>query len=139
MNSLQIAAARLVALASLVLTVAGCASSQPHFTAAGAVFYCGGAGEDGLLANWGGGVKEGLLAAGYAGTFDDYHWETGLGVITDQDESVKAKRAQATRLAQRVATYESQFPDSPVTMIGLSAGTAIVIICVGSAARRQSG
>jgi pimeloyl-ACP methyl ester carboxylesterase len=114
-------------LACVGLAGTGCVSSQPTFTGASAVFYCGGAGEDGVLANWGRGVKEGLLAAGYTGTFEEYHWETGLGVIADQEENVKAKRARATKMAQQIVAYESQCPDSPVTLMGLSAGTAIVI------------
>jgi hypothetical protein len=125
-SSLQIRVA-LITLTFAGLMVAGCTSTQSTFATAGVVFYCGGAGEDGVLANWGRGVKEGLLAAGYAGTFEEYHWETGLGVIADQEENVKAKRARATKMAQQIVAYESQSPDSPVGMMGLSAGTAIVI------------
>jgi pimeloyl-ACP methyl ester carboxylesterase len=125
-NALQIRVA-LITFAFVGLMVAGCSANQPKFAAAGAVFYCGGAGESRVLTNWGQGVKKGLQAAGYNGTFDEYHWETGLGVIADQEESVKAKRARATKMAQQIVAYESQCPDSPVTLMGLSAGTAIVI------------
>ncbi len=61
MNSSQIRTA-LITLGGLGLILAGCASNPPKFTAAGAVFYCGGAGDG--ITNWGLGVKKGLENAG---------------------------------------------------------------------------
>ena len=48
-------------------------------------------------------------------------------MVADQIEAVKAKRAQARKLAQKIASYQSQHPTSPVNLMGLSAGTAIAV------------
>lgn len=116
----------LIAALSSASLLTGCASSQPAFNSHGVVFYCDGAGGGGLT-NWGGGVKKGLTDAGFTGTFEEFVWETQLGVIADQEESVRAKRAQAARLAKQIRDYRAEFPDSPVNLIGLSAGTAIAL------------
>jgi pimeloyl-ACP methyl ester carboxylesterase len=100
-------------------------SPEQNFDSHGVVFYCDGAGGGGLT-NWGPGVKKGLKDAGFNGTFDEFVWETGLGVVSDQTESVKDKRAQAVKLAKQIVAYKSKFPGSPVHIMGLSAGTAIV-------------
>lgn len=126
MRTMQVSACT-AAICLLGWGLVGCASSQPDLTAAGVVFYCGGAGGGPGLTNWGLGVKQGLKDAGFEGTFDEFPWETGLGVIADQEESVKAKRAQGVKLAKQIADYQSKFPDSPVNLIGLSAGTAIAV------------
>ena len=109
----------------LALTVTGCMSSQPDFSSHGVIFYCDGAGGGGLT-NWGPGVQKGLKDAGFTGTFDEFPWETGLGVLADQTEAVSAKRAQARKLADQIKAYKAQYPGSPVHIMGLSAGTAIV-------------
>lgn len=105
---------------------AGCAAPQPSFNPNGMVFYCDGAGGGGVT-NWGAGVKKGLDSAGYAGGWDEYDWETGLGVVADQVESVAAKRAQGSKVAKQIIAYQARYPDAPVHLIGLSAGTAIAI------------
>jgi len=103
----------------------GCMSGQPDYNSHGVVFYCDGAGGGGIT-NWGPGVRKGLADAGFTGTFDEFSWETGLGVLADQTESVADKRAQARKLAAQIKAYKSQYPGSPVHIMGLSAGTAIV-------------
>lgn len=110
----------------LALANFGCASGEANFNPNGAVFYADGAGGGGIT-NWGAGVQEGLKRAGYTGTFDEYSWETGLGVIADQEESVSAKRAQGQKMAKLIMDYKAKYPDSPVDLIGLSAGTLIVV------------
>lgn len=109
----------------LVVAASGCASSKPDFNSQGAVFYCDGAGGGGMM-NWGRGVQKGLRDAGFTGAFDEFPWETGLGVVADQTESVAAKRAQARKLAKQIMAYQAQYPGAPVHIMGLSAGTAIV-------------
>jgi pimeloyl-ACP methyl ester carboxylesterase len=110
---------------ALALASTGCVSSQPDFNSHGVVFYCDGAGGGGIT-NWGPGVQRGLKDAGFTGTFDEFSWETGLGVLADQTEAVSAKRAQARKLADQIKAYKAQYPGSPVHLMGLSAGTAIV-------------
>lgn len=103
----------------------GCMSTPQNFSSHGVVFYCDGAGGGGIT-NWGPGVRKGLKDAGFTGTYDEFPWETGLGVIADQTEAVSAKRAQARKLAALIEKYVKQDPGSPVHVMGLSAGTAIV-------------
>jgi pimeloyl-ACP methyl ester carboxylesterase len=118
---------------SLALVATGCASGtqglssgNQDFNDHGVVFYCDGAGGGGLVMNWGRGVQKGLKDAGFNGTFDELRWETGMGVIADQEDPVADKRAQARKLAQQIKSYRAQYPSSPVTVMGLSAGTAVV-------------
>jgi len=108
------------------LLVTGCAVSDSTFDAHGAVFYCDGAGGGGVT-NWGGGVKQGLTQAGFQGTFHMYPWETGLGVLVDQDvaESYKIKKGHA--LAKEIEQYMKQYPGAPVSLMGLSAGTDVAL------------
>jgi pimeloyl-ACP methyl ester carboxylesterase len=114
-------------LSIFVLSVlVGCASTQPSYSGHGIVFYCDGAGGGGVT-NWGHNVESGLKMAGYKGTFDMFPWETGMGVIVDQDSSVTYKRGKARELAQQMTKYMNQHPDDPVYLMGLSAGTAVAV------------
>jgi hypothetical protein len=122
----------LLTLGLLLLGTAGCASTPPTLNAHGAVFYCGGAGGGPGLRNWGLGVQKGLQEAGYTGTFDEFPWKTGLGMFVDQTESVKAKRAQAAKLAKQITAYQARYPGSPVNLMGLSAGTAVAVFALES-------
>lgn len=99
------------------------ATRIPH----GYVYYLDGAGGGRELRNWGGGVKQGLLTAGYPGAGEMFPWNTGLGVIADQNASVEYKRSKASELAARIQEYRKQQPGAPITVIGLSAGTAIAV------------
>ena len=85
----------------------GCMFGQPDYNSHGVVFYCDGAGGGGIT-NWGPGVRRGLKDAGFTGTFDEFPWETGLGVLADQTESVAAKRVQARKLAGQIKSYKAQ-------------------------------
>lgn len=109
------------------VALSGCANLGAMPKPGGAIFYCGGAGGGQGLTNWGLGVKKGLENAGYPGEFSEFDWETHLGVVADQEESVKAKRAQGTKLARQISEYRRENPGSPINLIGLSAGTAIVL------------
>jgi pimeloyl-ACP methyl ester carboxylesterase len=93
----------------------------------GIVYYIDGAGGGGLVSNWGRGVKRGLERGGFNGEFQEFNWQTRLGVIADQDSSVDYKREQARKLANSIVVYARQHPGEPINIIGLSAGTAIAI------------
>lgn len=67
-----------------------------------------------------------MLAAGYPGAGEMFTWETGLGVPADQASSVRYKRQKAADLADRIRAYRANYPGAPVSLIGLSAGTAVV-------------
>jgi len=93
----------------------------------GYVFYLDGAGGGGALSNWSGGLKKGLLDAGYPGAGEIFDWNTGKGVVADQDASVDYKRSKAAECARRIQQYSNDNPGAPVTLIGLSAGTAVAV------------
>jgi pimeloyl-ACP methyl ester carboxylesterase len=97
--------------------------SGPH----GVVYYLDGAGGGCLLTNWAPGVRKGLEQGGVHGEFREFIWQTGLGVMTDQTASVKYKRNKAEILADQIVAYKNEHPDRPVTLIGLSAGTAVAV------------
>jgi hypothetical protein len=124
----QYAVAVLLVLAAWPLA-AGC---EPQATidnqqclAQGYVYYLDGAGGGSALVNWGGGVKQGLKAAGYNVFGEMYQWETGLGAIHDQDASIEYKRGKAKDLAARMVAHHKQCEGDPMHIIALSAGTAI--------------
>jgi len=115
----------LIACASL----AGCSQVAPDRDVRmtrGYVYYLDGAGGGGLR-NWSGGVREGLAAAGYDGAGEMFGWETGLGVVADQTSSESYKRGKAAELAGKVREYTHSHRGAPVTLMGLSAGTAIAV------------
>jgi hypothetical protein len=55
--------------------------------------------------NWAGGVRQGLLEAGYDGAGEIVKWNTGLGVVPDQSSSVEYKRSKAAECAQDIQQY----------------------------------
>lgn len=110
--------------------MAGCSQVAPDREARmtrGCVYYLDGAGGGGALRNWGGGVRQGLVAAGYDGAGEMFRWETGLGVVADQTSSEPYKRKRAAELAAEVRDYTAAHPGAPVTLMGLSAGTAVAV------------
>jgi len=110
--------------------LSGCASTGALHDASGGhgiVYYLDGAGGGGLVTNWGRGVKRGLDEAGYTGEFRTFRWETGLGVVVDQEESVRYKKDKAAALAAKIRQDRQANPHSPIHLIGLSAGSAVVV------------
>jgi pimeloyl-ACP methyl ester carboxylesterase len=99
----------------------------------GNLYYLDGAGGGTALVNWCGGVRDGLLEAGYAGACEMFTWQTGLGAVVDQDADVRYKREKAAELAQRIREYRKEQPDAPVSLIGLSAGTAVAVFTAEAA------
>jgi len=93
----------------------------------GYIYYLDGAGGGGTLKNWSGGLKQGMLDAGYNGAGEVFPWNTGLGVVPDQNASVEYKRGKAAECAQRIQKRAKEYPAAPVTLIGLSAGTAVTV------------
>lgn len=115
----------------LLLVAAGCGipttalPDRAERMTRGYTYYLDGAGGGKVLHNWVGGVREGLLDAGYDGAGEVFPWETGLGLVVDQVVSERYKRKKAEELAPRIAAYEAEHPGAPVTLMGLSAGTAV--------------
>ena len=112
-------------LCPLLLSV-GCASQEREVRMQrGYVFYCDGSGGGSVLMNYAGGVRQGLRNAGYEGAGEMFNWHTGLGVAADHTSSVEYKRKRAAKLAKEVQEYKAKHPGAPVTIMGLSAGTAV--------------
>ncbi len=114
----RLAAGVLVFLAGHAALAAGC--SQP--VKAPIVFYLEGAG-------WytsGGGVKQGFRQGGYQGEFQTYGWSSFLGPAHDHFV-IANNRAVANGLARRIEKVRRKYPDQPINVMALSAGTAVVL------------
>lgn len=73
-----------------------------------------------------GGVESGLRQAGYTGRFETFLWSSFLGPA--HDHFVKANsRATGRRLARRIEAQRKVDPDSSIHLMGLSAGTAVIL------------
>lgn len=117
----------IVAIVALMTCALSSATYAQSASRHGDVYYLDGAGGDGLLANWGRGVKQGLTEAGFDGKFVEPHWETGFGVIADQVASDQFKRQKAGEVAAKIRKAKAEYPEAPITLMGLSAGTAVAI------------
>ena len=93
----------------------------------GCTFYFDGAGGGTTKSNYAEGVVEGMLEAGYRGAGELVSWETGKGLMADQDASVAYKRSKAQAGAARIRSYQKEHPAAPVNLLGFSAGTAEAI------------
>lgn len=124
----------------LMTSIIGCASKPisdlkfrsdrkerlPH----GCVFYFDGAGGGTKKANYADGVIKGMLEAGYRGAGELVAWETGKGLVKDQDASVAYKRSKAKEGAASIQSYQKEHPGAPVGLLGFSAGTAEAIFAL---------
>ena len=121
-----------------VTVTTGCASTAPDRAermTRGYVYYLDGAGGGGIT-NWASGVRKGLRGAGYDGAGEMFSWQTGLGFAADQTASNNFKRSKASKLAQKMVAYHQQYPHAPMTLMGLSAGTAVAVF---TPAHRHAG
>ena len=96
----------------------------------GKVYFLDAAGGGSVLTNWGRRVMVGLQTGGYAGDFESFPWQTGLGVLADQGAGVSYKRSKAQDLAQQISQFVATHSGVPVHLIGLSAGTAIAVFAL---------
>ena len=137
--SISVFICRIACSAFLVISV-GCASKPTGLPPVPAdeaarmqheyMFYFDGAGGGTAKKNWAGGVAQGMLAAGYPGAGEMFSWETGKGLIADQDASVKYKREKADEAALRIVQHAKKYPGLPVNILGFSAGTAVAIFAL---------
>lgn len=96
----------------------------------GYIYYVGGAGGGTAKNNWAGGVLKGLLAAGYNGAGEVYSWETGKGLMADQDASDQYKRDKAKSLATQIEQRAKDYPGVPLNVLSFSAGAAPAIFAL---------
>lgn len=96
----------------------------------GCVFYFDGAGGGTRKSNYAEGVVQGMLEAGYQGAGELVSWETGKGLMADQDASVAFKREKAREGSAKIQAYQKSHPGKPVNLLGFSAGTAEVVFAL---------
>jgi len=117
-------------IVAFALLGAGCIQPMPDRAermTRGYIYYLDGAGGGGTFKNWAGGVRQGLLDAGYTGAGEVFTWNTGMGVVADQNSSVEYKRTKASECARSIQQYVKAHPGAPITLMGLSAGTAVTV------------
>ncbi|MDX2200291.1 MAG: hypothetical protein SF069_15130 [Phycisphaerae bacterium] len=98
--------------------------SQPLGLRDGIVYYVDGAG-GGPRSGWSQGVRQGLTAAKFSGELRFFGWQSGRGLLVDQVIATEEKRARAVRLAHELTGARAANPDLTISIIALSAGTAV--------------
>ncbi|HEY3898025.1 MAG TPA: hypothetical protein VGM54_05385 [Chthoniobacter sp.] len=111
----------------------GLPKPMPHRKARmknGYIYYLDGAGGGTAMTNWAAGVRKGMIAGGYHGAGEMFSWETGLGLLVDQDADDTYKRNKAKALALKIIQQKRAFPEAPVNILGFSAGTVEAIFAL---------
>lgn len=111
----------LLASALGLCALVGCSEARPQPT----VFYCDGAGWYSSASS----VKSGLQKAGFRGKFTNYAWSSYLGATTDHLITARS-RLVARGLSRKIEDARQGAPDEPIYLMGLSAGTAVVLNAV---------
>jgi pimeloyl-ACP methyl ester carboxylesterase len=92
----------------------------------GKAFYLDGAGNLGFGVDT---VPQGLQAAGFKGSFQPIIWTTFTGPIGDQVIRLNA-RLRSDDLTKKIIQYRRSYPEAPVYVIGLSAGTGVAVFAL---------
>jgi|GEM_PF-657673 len=87
----------------------------------GITYYLGGAGPVGNIGSFD--IPRGLRRAGYQGHFEVFPWQT-ISHATDQI-FIARNRSKAQDLADDIRRYRRLYPDAPIHLIALSAGTGV--------------
>lgn len=74
-------------------------------------------------------IRAGLKAAGYRGRVESYPWTSFLGPAPDH-LMVEHKRRKAHELAEFIQARRQNRPREPLHVVGLSAGTAVVVFAL---------
>ncbi len=105
-------------LTGLLLLVVGCQSASPSPK----VIFLDGAGHFGA----GYSVRRGLERAGYLGSFETFSWSSWLGPGADHLVVARSK-GKAHQLSAKIAEARRDFPRGKIYLMGLSAGTALIL------------
>jgi len=92
----------------------------------GKVYYLDGAGNLGFGQET---VPKALKAAGFRGDIENFSWTSYTGPLGDQLIREQA-RLRARSLTKRIIDYRKRHPNTPVYIIGLSAGTGVGVWAV---------
>ena len=111
-------------LASIAL-FAGCRQidyTTPARYQKGLVICLGGAGGASIEVNR---LRKGLYKGGVEYALEQFRWSRG-NLLKDQTD-LQENRRRAGQLARRIEAYRCDYPDRPLYLIGLSAGTGILV------------
>jgi len=73
-------------------------------------------------------IRQGLVEGGVQCAIESFEWSTGW-VLADQAD-IQVNTEKARMLARRIARYQQEHPDCPVHLIGVSAGTGLIVWAV---------
>jgi hypothetical protein len=107
------------------LAAAGCSSARfttPERYGKGLVLCVGGAGGIQVDAN---NFRQGLEDGGVPYAIEVYNWSSHLLLLDQMDES--DNRRKACQLARRIENYRHLYPERPVYLVGVSAGTGLIV------------
>jgi pimeloyl-ACP methyl ester carboxylesterase len=71
-------------------------------------------------------VRRGLRAAGFAGRVDRFGWQSLLGALHDHVMAGQG-HPDVPRLARRIEELREANPDGKIVLMGLSAGTSLIV------------
>jgi pimeloyl-ACP methyl ester carboxylesterase len=70
-------------------------------------------------------ICQGLVAGNVGCAIESFEWSTGWLLVDQAD--MDSNKQKAAMLARRIARYHGDHPDCPVHLIGVSAGTGLVV------------
>jgi len=112
-----------IAIAALSAGLAGCRAEFGPRAKYGITFYAPGVANMDLGDV---GLREGLEKAGYRGEVARLTWSYSMNPVIDQTVRAFA-RLGGNRLARFIKQYQDEHPGGEVNLVGLSAGTGVVI------------
>ncbi len=107
----------------ILFALVGCAPTFGPRAENGIVFYAPGAGN---FDAGDAGIREGLERAGFDGEVASVLWTVSFNPAIDQAIKINA-RFGGDELAKRVVAFKDKYPDASVNLVGLSAGTGVVL------------
>lgn len=116
-------------LLAAALLATGCRAGDPSAH----IIFLDGAGYFGSATQ----VKHGLRRAGYRGAFEGFVWTSFLGWGVDHLVTANST-AVAHKLARRIERIRSSHPDGYVALMGLSAGSAVILAALEQLPDNQS-
>lgn len=112
-----------LSLLPALLALVGCGPVYSAKAVNGITYYAPGAGN----VDFGdAGLRSGLDSAGYKGEVATYTWTISFNPAIDQTLRINAK-LRAALLADEIVAYMKRYPGRQVNLVGLSAGTGIVV------------